>query len=506
MTPETLHDPATAPSAPRLRAHRPFLLLWAGQSVSMLGSNVSSVVLPLVAVVTLHASGFQVGLLSFAQTAPFLVFSLFIGVLVDRVRRRPLLVAADFGRAAAVGAIPVLALANALSIGSLAVCVVVSGALTVVFDLSYFAYTPLLLPERLLLAGNSRLELSSQVTGLLGPGLAGAAITVIRIPFVVALDAVSYLVSAVSLLLIRVPEPPPGPSDKPLPRQVFREIGQGLRAVFGNRYLRPVVLNATVYNLSAQMILALFVLYFTRYCGIAPGWLGLVFAVGSLGGLAGSAIVPRVVERFSFGSAFIGAMVIVRVALPLVAVAGGPRPLLIAEFTAIWFTTLFGLVASNSCVTTLRQIAVPNELRGRMNAGYRALSFGAVPVGALLAGVLASAIGVRQTLIVAAVIIPLSLLFVVFSPVARMQKADEAAPGHPSALPMANGYRLQSFLRFLSVALWDHVSTVSSSGTTIRLFPLNRIVSCRRVQIFPKRDSSGASTLKSMARDIHVWT
>jgi MFS family permease len=434
MSHETVQIAPVEPGEPvaevpqRLRAHRSFMLLWAGQSVSMLGSSVSTVVLPLVAVVSLNATGFQVGLLGFLQTLPFLVLSLFIGVVVDRVRRRPLLIAADFGRAVAVGAIPLLALVGGLNMGALYLCVLAVGVLTVIFELAYFAYTPRLLPEKLLLAGNSRLELSNHVTGFVGPGLAGAAITIVRIPFVLALDAVSYLVSAACLLIIRDAEPPPKPSNKATPGQVLTEIGQGLRALFGSRYLRPVVLNATAYNLSAQMILTLFILYATRHLHIAPGWIGLIFACGALGGVAGSSVINRAVSRYRFGPTFLASMAIVRVALPLVALVGGSMPLLVGGFAAIWFVTLFGLVASNACVMTLRQVAVPDELRGRMNAGYRALSFGGIPLGALLAGVLASMIGVHQTIVVAAILVPLSLLFVIFSPVPWMKEATDAAP------------------------------------------------------------------------------
>jgi MFS family permease len=428
MSSEAKHDTVVDAHPKRLRQQRSFMLLWAGQSVSMLGTSVSTVAIPLVAVVSLHASPFEVGMLSFLQTLPFLLLSLFIGVLVDRVRRRPLLITADFGRTVAIGLIPVLTFADVLNIGSLYLCVLAAGILTVVFDLAYFAYTPLLLPEELLLTGNSRLELSNQTAGLLGPGIAGVAITIIRIPFVVTLDAISYLVSAVSLLMIRTPETRPHPLDKPHPRRVLREIGEGTRALFSNPYLRPVALNATAYNLSAQMILTLFVLYATRDLHLAPGWIGLIFAVGSLGGVAGSAAIRRVVDRFRFGPTFIATMAIVRVALPLVAVVGGPKPVLICGFAAIWFVTLFGLVASNACVMTLRQVAVSNELRGRMNAAYRTVSFGAIPLGALLAGVLASSIHVYPTIVVAAILVPLSILFVIFSPVARMNKATDAAP------------------------------------------------------------------------------
>lgn len=410
-----------------LLAYRGFMLLWTGQTVSLLGSNVSTVVVPLIAVVTLRATAFEIGLLNFVQTVPFLILSLFIGVLVDRVRRRPLLVTADFGRAIAMGAIPLLAAFSLLNMAILYVCVLIAGVLTVVFDLSYFAYTPSLIPGDLLLSGNSRLELSKQVSALAGPGLAGAAIAVIRIPFVVALDAASYLVSAISLLMIRTRESEPEPTAKPAPRHVFREIGLGIRAVFGNRYLRPVLLNAAAFNLFSQVILTLFVLYATRDEGIAPGWIGLIFAAGALGGVVGSSLIGRAVGRFRFGTVFLLSMTVVRASLPFVAVVGGPHPVMICCFAAIWFATLFGLVTSNACVTTLRQTVVPNEKRGRINGAYRSISYGVIPLGSLLAGFLASVAGVGNAIAIAGACLPLSLLFVIFSPVMRLNKVGEAA-------------------------------------------------------------------------------
>jgi MFS family permease len=417
-----------SPEPPKgLFAYRGFMLLWAGQTVSMLGSNVSTVVVPLIAVVTLRATAFDVGLLNFVQTVPFLILSLFIGVLVDRVSRRRLLVTADFGRAIAMGAIPVLAAFGVLNMTILYVCVLVAGVLTVVFDLSYFAHTPSLLPQDLLLTGNSRLELSRQVTALAGPGLAGALIAVVTIPFVVALDAASYVVSVISLLMIRTREADPEPQPKPTPRHVFREIGLGIRALFGNRYLRPVLLNAAAFNLFSQVILTLFVLYATRDLGIAPGWIGLIFASGALGGVVGSSLVRRAVGRFRFGTVFLLSMIIVRASLPFVGLVGGSHAVKIGLFCVIWFATLFGLVTSNACVTTLRQVVVPSEKRGRVNGAYRSISYGVIPLGALLAGVLASVTGVGDAIAIAGACLPFSLLFVIFSPVMRLKKVGEAA-------------------------------------------------------------------------------
>jgi MFS family permease len=416
------------PPAPTLTRHADFNRLWVGQTISMLGSNVATVALPITAVIYLQATAAQVGLLTFMGSVAFLPLSLFAGVLVDRFPRRPALIVSDLSRAAVIGVIPVLALTGGLSMGVLYVCVLVSGIFTVVFDIAYQAYLPSVLPQSLLMGGNSRLELSRQVTSVAAPGIAGAALTVLKAPAVLAADAISYLASALSLLLIRTPEPPLAPVTRPGAKQVFIDIWQGIHAVFANRYIRPVLISATTFNLLSQIILTLFILYAIRDLGLAPFWIGVIFAAGGAGGVVGSVLVNRAVERFGFGPTFVASTVIVRAGLLSVAFVRGPQPALVAGFVAIWFFTLLGLVASNAGAVTVRQIAMPNALRGRMTAAFRTFSFGVIPLGALLAGLLGQAIGVHTTILLAGLLMPFTLLWVIFSPIASMKKATEAAP------------------------------------------------------------------------------
>jgi MFS family permease len=411
-----------------LRSQPDFIKLWIGQGVSMLGTSVSSVALPLVAVITLRASTLQVGVLSFAQTLPALPLSLFIGVVVDRVSRRRLLIAADLGRGAVVGLVPLLAALGDLRISFMYFCMFAMGVLTMVFDITYRSYLPDLVPESLLLRANSQLELTRNVLSLSGKGIAGAAISVVRIPLVVTADAVSYFCSAVGLALIRRPEPQLPAKPMPGLGQVFREIREGIAAVFSNRYLRPQAINAAAINFLTQIVLTLFVVYATRSLHLSGGWIGLIFAAGSLGGVAGAMLVSRAIDRFGYGRAFLGFMITLRLALLFVAFVRGPTPVVIALLTVLWFFALLGLVGSNICFATLRQVAVASEVRGRTNAALNALILGALPLAALAAGVLGSAIGVHATILVASVAMPLPLLLVVFSPALRMKTVSEAAP------------------------------------------------------------------------------
>jgi MFS family permease len=421
---------ATRPSqqADRLREYPDFMRLWLAQSVSMLGTSISSVALPLLAVVTLNASAMQVGLLNFAQTLPALPLALFVGVLVDRVRRRRLLICADLGRGVAIGLVPVLALAGALRIEMLYVCMFVVGVLSILFDVAYSAYTPRLLPQSLLVRGNSRLELSRNILSLAGKGIAGAAVSVLRIPLVVALDAVSYLWSAVSLALIRTPDERPAPVADPSLRGVVTEIREGVTTLIRNRYLWPVAVNAAAANFLTQIVLTLFVLYATRDLGLAAGWLGLIFAAGSVGGIAASTLVPRMVDGLGYGRAFMALMITLRVGLVGVGLLSARGPVLIIVLSLLWFVALFGLVGSNICFATLRQVAIRDELRGRVNAALVTMTLGVTPLGSLAAGFLGEGLGARTTVLVASLLMPLPLLLVLFSPVPRLRSVTEAAP------------------------------------------------------------------------------
>src|SRR5438105_11611746 len=188
--------------------HPEFVKLWTGQTISRFGSEISQLAIPLAAALVLDASPAQMGLLSAFEFAPFLLLSLFAGVWVDRVRRRPVLIVADIGRAVILGSIPVAAVLGVLRIEQLYVVGLLTGVLTVFFDVAYQAYLPVLVSREHLVEGNSKLEVSRSVAQILGPGVAGALVQIITAPFAVAIDAASFIASALCLLPIRSPEPP----------------------------------------------------------------------------------------------------------------------------------------------------------------------------------------------------------------------------------------------------------------------------------------------------------
>src|SRR5437867_8121574 len=218
--------------------HPDFLKLWAGQTVSLLGSSVTGLALPLAAVLVLNATPAQMGIMRAAQYLPFLLLGLFAGVWVDRLRRRPVLILADAGRALLVGSIPVAALLGVLRIDVLYVVALLVGVLTVFFDVAYLAYVPSLVPRDSLTEGNSKLEVSRSFAGMAGPALAGALVQLVTAPVALVVDAASFLVSAASLSLIRTPEPKPAALAHG--RSIWRDAGEGLRIVGGHPVLRTL--------------------------------------------------------------------------------------------------------------------------------------------------------------------------------------------------------------------------------------------------------------------------
>jgi MFS family permease len=297
-----------------------FLKLWAGQTVSLFGSQVTTLALPLTAVLVLRATPVQMGILGAAQFLPYLLLTLFAGVWVDRRRRRPMLIVADLGRAGLVGLIPLLALLGWLRMDALYGIALLLGVLTVLFDLAYQSYLPALVQRTHLIEGNSKLQVSASVAEIGGPGLAGLLVQVITAQGAVLVDAGSFLVSVLSLTLIHKPEP--APVAPPTRQNVRRELAEGLRLTFGNRYLRALAGEAATSNGFGEAITTLFVLYAVRQLGIGPERLGLILATGSIGALVGSATAGTLGRRFGVGPTIVGSMLLACLPLLVVPLAG----------------------------------------------------------------------------------------------------------------------------------------------------------------------------------------
>ncbi|HLZ62543.1 MAG TPA: MFS transporter [Ktedonosporobacter sp.] len=407
--------------------HYGFLLLWGGQSISQLGSQVTRWALPLTAVLFLKATPFQMGLLLALGNLPSLLAGLLAGAWVDRVRRRPLLIVTDIGRALMLGSIPVAAWLGLLSMLQLYLIAFLTGILTVVFNVAYRSFLPSLVERDHLVEGNSKLGASEAVAGIVGPGLAGGLVQWLSGPTAILGDAFSFLVSALSLALIRVQEK--HLPEAQTPRHLWREIGEGLSTVFHHPILRTLAGVSGLFNFFDSLLMTVYVLYLTQTIGISAAQVGIVFAVGGIGGLLGALLASRVTGRLGLGPALLASVLLASVAELAIGVAGGPvlpgfLLVAIAEALVEAATTLYSING-----VSLRQAIVPIQLQGRVNATMNVVAYGAIPLGALLGGLLGG-YGLRLTVLLAGGGVFLAFLWVLLSPVRHLH----ALPTEPDGI------------------------------------------------------------------------
>jgi len=402
--------------------HLDFRRLWIGETVSQFGSNISQLALPLIAILILRASTFEVGLLVTCQLAAFLVVGLPAGAWVDRMRFRSVLIVNDLLRAAALASIPVAHWLGVLSIGQLYAVALLTGICTVFFDVAYQSYLPQLVQRQELVEANAKLQASESVAQIGGPSLGGALIQVLTAPYAILLDGLSFLWSAAWVHAIRAR--PPRPERAP-DRNLRREIGEGLRFVLGNRLLRAIAMCTGLSNLFAAMASAVFYVLLARELRLSAGWIGLIESTSAIGGLVGSLLARRVADWLGQGPA-----------IWVAALAMGPGGFVAPFVQRDWTLGLLALaqavmwvavVVYNITQVSFRQGLCPPALLGRMNATMRFLVWGAMPVGGVLGGLLGSAIGVRQTLFVVAVGSALTFLPVFLSPLRDLKELPSAA-------------------------------------------------------------------------------
>ena len=408
--------------------HRDFRRLWAGETVSLFGSEVTELALPLVAVLVLEADAGQMGLLAAARFAPFLLVTLPAGAWVDRRRRRPVLIGSNLGRALLVGLVPLLSGLGLLRMGYLYAIAFAVGTLTVLFDVAYQSYLPSLVDREQLVEGNSKLQASASAARVGGPGLGGLLVQLVGAPRALLLDATSYVISAASLLAIRNQEPdPPADRDGGSRAGLRREITEGLAVTYRNPVLRSMAGLAATYNLFEGAVLALLVLYATRELGLAAGLIGLVVSAGSLGALTGAALTGRLERRLGVGPTLILAVVVECAALLLVPLAAGSPAVATGLLGLGFLGNGFGVGLSSVLAVSLRQVVTPDRLLGRMNASYRFLTYGAIPLGALLGGALGELLGLRAAVAVGAAGSLLTVPWALLPPLSQLRHMPEQA-------------------------------------------------------------------------------
>lgn len=406
--------------------HGDFLWLWSSQTVSQFGSQVSALALPLVAIVALRESAFEVAMLGMVEFLPFLLFSLPAGVWVDRLPRRPMLVVADVVRAVALITVPIAYWLDALTIWQLYAVGFAVGVGTVFFDVAYQSYLPSLVAREDLSEGNSKLEISRSAAQLGGPGLGGVLIGILTAPVAVAADAISFVVSALLIGRIRTGERRPAREER---RSLLSELWEGLRYVLRHEYVRGMAASVAIFNFFGNVGGAIFLVYLVRDLGMSATTIGLVLGLGNLGFLAGAFVAKRVEARLGVGRTIVGSMALSPFGLLLVPLATRETaaPLIVASGVIVGFA----VVLYNVSAISLMQAITPDRLLGRMNASRRFVVWGVIPLGALTGGVLASTIGLRPTLFVGAIGASLAIVPLLFSPVRSLERVpdvDQSAP------------------------------------------------------------------------------
>jgi MFS family permease len=402
--------------------HGDFMKLWSAETISQIGSQVSGLALPFVAIVVLEASAFEVALLTVIEFAPFILISLPAGVWVDRLQRRPILVFADLGRALLLASIPVAYWADALTIWQLYGVGFAVGVLTVFFDVAYQSYLPALVARDHLVEGNSKLEVSRSGAQLAGPGLAGGLVEAVTAPVAVLVDAFSFLASALFLFRIRKTEQAPTRAERQAGPGMKAEVLEGLRYVLGNRYLRWIAVSTATFNFFGSIIFAIVLVYAVRELELGPGVIGIVLAVSNVGYLAGALLANRLSRRFGVGPTIvIGASGSIALLLLAAAPKSNPIPFMIAA-QAI---SSLGVPIYNITQVSFRQAITPERIQGRMNSVMRFVVWGVMPLGSLLGGALASWVSLRFAIWVGAIGMSLAVLPVLLSPVRTLREMPE---------------------------------------------------------------------------------
>jgi len=423
-------QPVRAPAGVRRRSlwrHADYMKIWSAATVSLMGSAVTQIALPYIATIFLGATPFEVAMLGMADMLPFLLFTLPAGAWLDRMRRRPVLVAGDLGRALALATIPLAYAFGVLTIWQLYVVGFTTGLLTVFFDVADQSYLPALLDTEDLVEGNAKLQISGSAAQIVGPGLGGAIVGAVTAPFAILLDAASFIASGSLIAFIRKPEPRPERRVSTDGRRTSlrEDISEGLAYVMGNPYLRKIAGATGTSNLGSSITFAIFPVFVYRELGLQPGLIGAAFGIAGFGILVGAIVAAPLARRFGTGRVILGAILLDGPATLLLVLMPSQPVLAGALLIGSQFGNTFAAVVYNVNQVSFRQAITPLEMQGRMNATMRFIVWGTMPIGSVLGGILASFVPLRTTVLVGGLVSSLAFLWILFSPVRSLREIPQ---------------------------------------------------------------------------------
>ncbi|WP_248146729.1 MFS transporter [Microbacterium aoyamense] len=405
--------PATAGTARSLWRDANFMRMWGGQAFSQFGAQITELAIPVLAVLILNATEFEVGVLTASGFAAFLLVGLPAGAWIDRMRKRHVMIVADAVRAIALAALPLLWWAGVLHMWHLYVVALIMGIATVFFDVSYQSIVPSLVRPTQIAEANGKFESTAQVANIAGPAVGGWLVAVVTAPFAIVVTVFTYIASFIVLSFTRDNEVVT-PKHERAP--IMHEIGEGIRWVFGNRYLRRIVGCTGLSNFASNISFTLLPIFLLRELGFSPASLGLVFALGSVGGLLGAMATPHIVRWVGEARAIPVSAIAFSIAGLFLPVAALVPTIALPLLTVQMFIGSFMVLLYNITQVTFRQRVTPPRLLGRMNASIRFVVWGVTPIAALLAGGLGAWLGVTTTMWIGAVLGLASALFVVTGP------------------------------------------------------------------------------------------
>lgn len=432
QTPEDKRYPAFLTRLRRFFIHRHFALLWTGKTISTFFSYITGLGLPIAALLLLHATPAQYSLLIALGALPGLLLGLVIGVWVDRLPRRLVMLVADLGRALLLASIPVAAAFGMLSLGLFYVVTVLVGLFSVCFEVASLSFLPTLLAPEQLAEGNSRLGTSESLAEIAGPPMAGALIGLLTLPVAMVLDILSFLFSALCISRIRISESPRAISTER--SHLWREIREGLAVLVRNPTLRALAAYISTWNFFGGSFAALYIAYVLQFCANSPLAYGVLVACGGVGALVGSFCASWCTRHFGAGRVLLGSALLAGTLSFLTPLAIGPTFFVFAllAFAQLVGDTGFAVYSINEI--SLRQQLVPDHMLGRVNACMHLLSTGLMPIGALLAGVVCEHIGMRLTLLIGSSGIFLATAWLFFSPLRHSRTVTSHSLEKPLSL------------------------------------------------------------------------
>jgi MFS family permease len=415
----------------RLIRNRDFQKLWTAQSISVFGSQISLLAIPLTAAIILKVEPFAFAMLGTIEFLPFILFTLPAGAWVDRLPRRPILIIGDLGRAVALSTIPLAYLLGSVTIWQLYAVGFVTGTLTVFFDVADQSYLPAILERDQLVEGNAKLQVSQSAAEIAGPGVAGYLVSIVQAPFAILLDALSFVASAFFIFLIRRPEPPvvPEVDDAGRPKgSLVEEVRQGLGFVLGNSSLRAISAASATFNLASYVCFSIYILYAVNELHLAAATIGIVFAIGNIGTLIGAVLANRLARSLGVGPTMIGSIFIGGFVGVLVAIAP-PGDAAIPFLVGSGIAGGVGRMIYTISQVSYRQAICPPRMQGRMNATMRFVVWGTIPIGSIVSGILGSAIGLHDTIWVGAILFFIPAIFLLLSPVRALRVVPAQVDG-----------------------------------------------------------------------------